>query len=431
MQSRSNFDHRGNILPLFFSGIGILVLLSRGIYLIASGINDPNPRTAPDLAASILGGISMLYCSGLLLPTLVFALKRLRGQTILPITIRQIKLLQLVVLVPCWGLIVLIGTGISSYLDNGWIVAAPLFLLGATLPILIIVWIGIGGLIHNGSRRRLWTTFGYGLAGSTLIAVVLEYLIIGIAAMVIGFLSLGNPELQSNLEQVKTLLVDARSGDMQTLLVNLTPAITNPLVIISILFFAAILAPLIEETVKPAIIWFMGNRLNSPAEGFVLGSLCGAGFAMMEGLLAAGSSTGMLGLGLVGRAAASLMHITASGIAGWGIASAQINKRHGFLVLTYILSVSIHGLWNGSAIMAVYGALRVMSWNMQIDFLGGSLIMGGLGTLMMEFFLMCCSMPLINRFLHQRTVPVKSQLQSDIIAPLTTSISREINGMDS
>jgi len=158
--------------------------------------------------------------------------------------------------------------------------------------------------------------------------------------------------------------------------------------------------------------------------------LCGAGFAMMEGLLAASGVTQMWGFGLAGRAAASLMHITSSGLLGWAIASAQLEKRYGRLALTYLLSVSLHGLWNGSAILAVYGALRTMNQNMQIDLPSGLFILGGLGMLFLELVLLLTAFPLINRRLSRSTAPILAPVQSDIIAPPATSNPRETNGLD-
>ena len=197
------------------------------------------------------------------------------------------------------------------------------------------------------------------------------------------------------------------------------------------MIFAAVLVPLIEEAVKPAVLWVLGNRLRSPAEGFGLGALCGAGFAMMEGLLAASSATQMWGFGLIGRSAASLMHITSSGLLGWAIASAQMEKRYGRLALTYLVSVSIHGLWNGSAILAVFGALRVMIQNMPIDYLGVLFALGGLGMLILELLLLVAALPLINRHLRRTAASIPAPVQSDIIAPLPTSNPRETNGLDS
>ena len=430
MQPNPNFNRRRDILLLIFSSIGILGLLIRSATLAVTGILTFDPGYGSSLAASLLGALAMLFCAGLLVPVLVYTIKRLKGQEILPVSIRSVKFWQVAVLVAVWVLVVIIGALLASLFAYGWAVAAPLFLLGISLPILSLAWIGAGGL-PVGSRRRLWSVYGFGMVGGTVAALLLEYLVIGIAVVVIGVLAVANPELRTVIDQIKTQVANANAGDMQTLLTVLAPYLTNPLVILSILVFAAVLAPLIEEAVKPAVIWFLGKRLGSPAEGFVLGVLCGAGFAMLEGLMAASGTTQMWGFGLVGRAAASLMHITSSGLMGWAIASAQLEKSYGRLALTYLLSVSIHGLWNGSAIMAVYGSLRVMVQNMKIDFLGGFFALGGLGMLFLELILLLTALPLINRRLRRPAAPVPAPVQSDIIAPLATSNPRETNGLDS
>ncbi len=174
---------------------------------------------------------------------------------------------------------------------------------------------------------------------------------------------------------------------------------------------------MIEESLKPAIIWFLGKHLRAPVEGFVLGILCGAGFALLEGLIAASGATQMWGFALAGRAAASLMHITASGLLGWAIASAQLQKRYGRLIVVYILSVSIHGLWNGSAIVAVYGALRTMVQGTQTDFLSMFFMLAGFMVLVLEFILMLAVLPLINNYLRRISSPRVEEAQSDIISP--------------
>ena len=147
--------------------------------------------------------------------------------------------------------------------------------------------------------------------------------------------------------------------------------------------------------------------------------------------MAASGVPQMWGFSLAGRAAASLMHITSSGLLGWAIASAQLEKRYRRLVFTYLLSVSIHGLWNGSVIIVVYGALRMMVQNIQIDFSSVLLILGGLGMLFLELVLMLAGLPLFNRHLRRLAATRDAPLQSDIIAPLPTSNSRKTNGLDS
>jgi hypothetical protein len=118
---------------------------------------------------------------------------------------------------------------------------------------------------------------------------------------------------------------------------------------------------------------------------------------------------------------------------GWGIASARLEKRYGRLALTFLFSVSIHGLWNGAAIMAVYGSLRVMAQNtLQFDLPSALFVVGGIGILILELVVMLTVFPLINRSLRKSIqTAAQPSLKSDIIAPISSLNSRETNGLDS
>jgi RsiW-degrading membrane proteinase PrsW (M82 family) len=220
--------------------------------------------------------------------------------------------------------------------------------------------------------------------------------------------------------------------DIQNLVSLLAPYLTNPIIILSIFLFAAVLAPIVEESFKPAVIWLLGKNLRSTGAGFALGALCGAGFATMEGLLSVSSGSQMWGFAHAGRAVASLMHIAASSILGWGIASAQLKKQFGRLVLTYLTAISIHGIWNGAAVLAVYGSLRMVTHNNQFDLVGGTCVIVGLAILLLLLIILGIGLPLINHRLRHSGGLInstdKSQLVgeikesspevSDIIAPL-------------
>jgi len=432
MQPSLNLNHRRDYLLILFSCLGMLGLLIRGTYLVINGIDYFNPSNTSSLASSVMDALAMLFCAGLILPMLVYTLRRLKGKAIPQAGIRPVKFWQVLVFVVVWVIILIIGTVLASSFAYGWIAAAPFFLIGISLPILCILWVGVSG-IPVGSRRRLWTVFGFGMVGSTVAAVLMEYLVIGVAILAIGALEASNPALRTFVDQIRSQVANANPGDVENLVTVLDPYLTNPLIILSILVFASLLAPAIEEAAKPAVIWFMGKRLRSPAEGFVLGALCGAGFAMLEGLMAASGATQLLGFGLAGRAAASLMHIISSGIFGWGIASARLEKRYGRLVLSYLTSISIHGLWNGAAVVAVYGSLRGITQNtLQLDLPNALFLVGGVGILFLELVVMLAAFPLINRIMRKSTQTAdQSSMKSDIIAPILSSNARETNGLDS
>ena len=424
---------RQNILLVIFASLGILGLLIRCIYLVDTGLLSHGPGFVEDQASNLLSALSMLFCASVLLPMLVLSIRTLKMQAVRPAVIPAIRSRQLVGLALVWVVVIILGSVISGMFNYGWAAAAVFFLPGIGLPILLIVWIGAGGL-PSGSVRRLWSVYGISMVGSTLGAVLLEYLLVGVAVGIIGIVATANPELLNLLNQIKNQVTSTKAGDIQSLVITLAPYLTNPLVILSILVFASMLTPMIEETLKPAVLWLLGKRMRSPAEGFLLGALCGAGFATMEGLLAASSASQMWGLGQAGRLAASLMHITASGILGWGIASARLKQRYGRLALAYLLAVSIHGIWNGSVVLAVYGSLRMVTHNTQGDLFGGILVIVGLTSLFLILIIIGTALPLINHHLRRSAVPLAPQVplplaeekressspgHSDIIAPPT------------
>jgi hypothetical protein len=403
-----------NILLLIFSIAGGIGFSVRGLYLVITGIRSFS-ATNTSLGSNLLEALGMFVCAGLLLPMLFSSIRRLKGQVALPGTVRPIKAWQLILLITGWLAVVAFGAILNSVWTFGWAIAAPFFVLGIGLPIFGLFWIGSGG-IQLGSRQRLWSAFGVGLAGSTVGAILLEYMFIGLAVLGAGVVASSNPVVRAILQDVKAQAANA--GDIQTLLTNLAPYLTNPLVVLAILVFASVLAPMIEEACKPAFLWLVGKRLQSPAEGFVLGMVCGAGFAMLEGINAASGAVGSWGFGMIGRAAASLMHIACSGIVGWGIASAMLEKRYRRLPFIYLLSVSIHGLWNASALAAVYGSLRMVANGMKMDAISILAVLGGLLVLGTVLVLMLVAFPLINRQLRKTSsVPDFLPVQNDIIAP--------------
>jgi RsiW-degrading membrane proteinase PrsW (M82 family) len=258
------------------------------------------------------------------------------------------------------------------------------------------------------------------MAGSTLLAILIEYVVIGLAALVFGIAAIAHPEWMAIARQVQEQVTGA--GDMQAMLTVLAPYLTNPLVILAVLAFAAGIGPLIEEAAKPAAIWLLGRRLRSPAEGFALGALCGAGFALLEGLMAASGAASMLGFGLLARAASSLMHITASGLVGWGIAAARLERRPGRFVIAYLLAAALHGLWNGSVVVAVFGALRftVPLEGSGPDLLGGLAVLAGMGMLLLLLAAMLVALPLLSVRLRPRQAVPAALPANDIIAPPTS-----------
>jgi RsiW-degrading membrane proteinase PrsW (M82 family) len=418
MQENPNPRRGREISLLVFSIVGIVGLLGRAVYLVVVGLNSFDPAQIDDLAASILDALSMLFCASLLFPMMIYSIRRLKGREIPPARIPAAKGWQVAALAGVWLLSVIAAAGFSAWFAYGWIIAVPFFLVGIVLPIAAWAWIAAGGQ-PAGSRRRLWAILGLSMAGSTVLAVLAEYAVIGLAALAFGILAIAHPEWMTIARQLQEQVTGA--GDMQSMLTILAPYLTNPLVILAVLAFASGIGPLIEEAAKPAAIWLLGRQLRSPAEGFALGALCGAGFALLEGLMAASGATTMLGFGLAARAASSLMHITASGLVGWGIASARLERRPGRFVIAYLLAVSLHGLWNGSVVVAVFGALR-LTLRLQAftpDLLGSLAVLAGMGMLALLLAALLVALPLLSARLRPRQAIPAAAPANDIIAPPT------------
>ncbi len=408
-------DKLKSILLLLFGCLGILGLLGMtgdALYKGITSFSSVSGRADSDFAAGILNAVGLLFCILLMLPVLYYNLRRLRGQAVRAGRIQSIKAWQLAVLVVAWLVLVLVGSILAGAFDYGWIAAAPLFPFGLALPIAGLAWIAAGGL-PTGSRRRLWSVFGISLAGSTVIAVLGEYLVVGVAAAGVLLATVVHPEWRPFIDQMKTKLLN--TTDIESAIASLGPYLANPLVLVAMLAFAAGIGPLIEEAAKPLAVWLVGKRLRSPAEGFALGALCGAGFALLEGLMAASGISGSWGFGMAGRAVSSLMHITASGIMGWGIASARLEKRYLRLAGAYLVSVGIHGLWNGSAVLAVYGALLFSVGTAQPTLLAALSMLAGVGFLFLLFFVILAILPLINwRLRLRRPDPLPPPVKFDV-----------------
>jgi len=411
MQIRSH--HLPSLLLAVFSGLGILSTFSGGMFMLLSGVLAlARPALFPNSAASpgndILLASGLFLCGTLLIPSGYYSLRRLtlelrglEGKPIQPASIRPIRFWQVIVILALWAVAILLGGWLGNTFKVSWLVTPLFYMLAIVLPVLTLLWIGLGGL-PLGSHQRVWGTFGIGLLAGPGLATIAEFMIyLGLAVLGIVFL-LAHPEWTGTFTRIQAQVSTAR--DLDTVLTILAPYLMNPFLILLAFVVMSGLVPLIEELLKPVAVWLLAGRLRTPVEGFALGALSGAGFALVEGLVA-GSSAGEGWVALVvARTGGSLMHILATGLMGWGIASAWQERRILRLVGSYMLSVSIHGLWNGITVTIVFGALRVFLAGSGSDALGVFLGTAGMVVLAILFMLTLISLVLINRKL--RPVPL-------------------------
>ena len=117
-----------------------------------------------------------------------------------------------------------------------------------------------------------------------------------------------------------------------------------------LLIAVAVIAPLIEEAVKPLGVIILIGRVRSAAEAFVLGLACGIGFDLIEtsGYISANYND-WLSTALI-RTGAGLLHgFGAAMVAlGWYYLVHPGKKRVLKALGCWFYAVAQHAIWNGS-----------------------------------------------------------------------------------
>ena len=262
----------------------------------------------------------------------------------------------------------------------GWFFLPLLTIFVVVPPIWLIFGLGTKG-IELGPRWRFFAVLGMGLTVGPVFMVVIEVaILLFIITLGVVYLGLTNPAMIEEL----SLLSEAirRTADEQAIMEMLTPYLINPAVLMVGVGYIALLVPIIEELLKPLAVWMLGKRIASPAQGFALGMLSGAAFALIESLNASADGSASWAVIVVARAGTSILHMTGSGLVGWGIASAFKERRIGRLIGAYLSAVLIHGIWNacaaGAGISALGESLGRPEWlyNYTPAMIGGLLVMG-------------------------------------------------------
>jgi hypothetical protein len=260
-----------------------------------------------------------------------------------------------------WQIAAVIGVVVFSAVIGGitasagiawvnWIILPTLTILVIVPPIWMFIGLGARG-IDLGPRWRVFSVLGLGMTVGPLIMIVLEMIVL-LGVILIGMIlvAVQKPDLfQEIVELSQSIQLES---DPELIISILAPYITTPAVIAAALGYIALLVPMIEELLKPLAVWIFAGKIESPAQGFVMGMISGAAFALIESLNASGDSSASWPIIVSVRAGTSLLHITASGLVGWGIVSAFRENKIARFFAAYFSAVAIHGIWNACAIGA-------------------------------------------------------------------------------
>ena len=273
--------------------------------------------------------------------------------------------------------------GVIAYTEIAWltwIILPALTVFVIVPPIWLLFGLGTNG-IELGSRWRIFGILGLSMTIGPVIMIVLELvLLLGIIIVGLTVVAIQQPVLFREIVSLGKII--KQETNQEVILKLLAPYISNTSVIAITLGYIALMVPMIEELLKPLAVWIFAKKIESPAQGFAMGLLSGAAFALIESLNASGNGTVEWPLIVSGRAGTSLLHMTASGLVGWGIVSAFREKRTMRFFSAYFTAVAIHGIWNacaiGAGLSAVGESIGRPEWlfNFIPAMLGGMFVLG-------------------------------------------------------
>ncbi|WP_299026966.1 PrsW family glutamic-type intramembrane protease [uncultured Thermanaerothrix sp.] len=344
-----------SVLFLVFSSLGTLLglggaalLAFLGLLALLAGETGSTQQATSALSLAATALLVALLC----LPGVIHAYRAWRGRTrpMQPLG-RGLPWLTLGVL--AWPLLVGLY-GVLETAPAAWLILPPLIVLSALLPLLWFLYLGAHGLALD------WESDAWGVISTSLVITMPLILVVEVGLFLV--LAVGafvwvaaRPELAQQLQDlVRTL----ETVDPRVLETYLQDVFAQPEVLSLLLLLVAGAIPLIEELFKPLAVWTFAGRQITPAQGYLIGLLAGACFALLENLSAL---SGVAGLGslptLVGRVGTGLLHMTTTGLVGWSLASAWQGRSSWRVLGAYLLAVCLHGLWNAFGLLMGIGTL--------------------------------------------------------------------------
>lgn len=322
------------------------------------------PNGDPESSFSLWLLASALLTVGLLLvPPAILAFYRFLGWNA-PAWLVSLRFPPVTTLLLVFPLILLGGSWLSTQTLTAYLFL-PLFHIAAIgIPIAITLNISLKGLPSVSLQRR-WGALSIGLTLSPFLIFLLEILAFILPIAILAFWVSLDPKRIEHLLQLNQTLRQPLVN-LQAVLNELQPYLNEPAVIFTLIFFAALVVPLIEEAVKPLGVWLLYGRTSDASEGFVSGALCGAGYALLESFLLSSTKSEWL-FAVLGRSGTAAIHIFTSALIGSALTSAWQRRSYLRLILAYLIGVFFHGVWNSFAILSALRSISISEgefWNL-------------------------------------------------------------------
>ena len=261
---------------------------------------------------------------------------------------------QILLIVILTSLAILTGSWVGNLETVNLLVLPFLTVPAVVLPLAVLLALGTRDL-PLGARWQFWSVLGLGMTLTPFLLFVLE-IVTGLLFFlaIIAYVSM-QPELVYRLQALAQQVV-VLGPQSETARELVLPLLTKPGVIFTALLYTAFFVPAIEELFKPLGVWLLGNKLDSPVQGFAFGVLSGASYALIETIGVSGQGGEWASL-LFTRIGTGLLHITTSALMGAAIVLALRQKHYLRLLGTYVIAITLHGLWNASALLYTFSEI--------------------------------------------------------------------------
>jgi hypothetical protein len=390
-----------SIGQLILGGISCPMTFSLAILLVYLGVSGglSKANSAMDATAMFMLAGLFAFIGILNIPSVVLTLRSLGGKkdepAIKPNSFRMASLG--LISLPVW---LFVGQSITQTTLAAWLLPW-INILALVIPIWWLVEFGRRQL-PSGSPQRSWGLISVSLGVTPLITLLAELVVTIIVLLAVLMILSSDPLWMDKFNQ---LIIQFNQSRLDPRLVEsfFLDLLTSPLVITVIFLTVGLLMPLMEELLKPLGLWALHKRNLTPAEGFSGGLICGAGFALIESatLIAQNGGGSDWGQMVLLRIGTSLLHMTASGFVGWGLASAWKQKKYGRTLFAFLAAIGIHGLWNSLALFVVLLPVITNSSTQTILLQ----ISSGVGVFVMVgiLVLLGAALALMNRRLYRET----------------------------
>ena len=397
-------------ISLFILGLlGILFYLGIGFVMAFSGLlGIANSVDSAEAAQPILLGVMFGLIGFLLVPGAWILFRNMTGrlepdrEARLPFALWHIPIILII-----WAIGLLAGQWAVDAPSPAWMLLPMLIPLSVFPPIWLML--GLAGRGYDFRPRwRNWNALTIGATLGPFLILITEVIVLAVLLVVVILFIVSQPEMTAKLELLSTRMRFAQTE--QELLAVMGPLAASPAFIGVVLLAVSILVPLIEELLKPLAVWLFARQLNTRLDGFVLGAICGAAYAIFEtgGISPAAGGDWLTLLGA--RGGTSLLHVATSAWMGSAIVPAMRERKILQLLGVFAMSILLHGTWNAFSIFNGLGPAAIGQPGGEWIVAAGRFSVYGLGALATLFLALIIYQQ--NRFEQQH-----NQLATAVIAP--------------